>query len=371
MLAVVRMRTRVKKVLLVLKAEKANALLVWNSEGSGQPATEWLSGFTGTWSILLITRTKRFLIADGRYTAQSKKEAKGYKIFITSQTNSSSRILRRFVKWHKVKHILFDGTVTPYSAVEDLRKELSPVVFSSRKHILQELRIVKEKEELKLLSKAAKIACHSFTKLIPFIQVGMTEKEIARKLESLCLEEGADNLAFPIIVSSGKNGAFPHAEPTEKKIREGELITIDFGVRYKGYVSDMTRTVAVGKIAPRLFKMYEAGRIAQELGCKKAKAGITGQELDAMCRSYLAKRGFGRYFTHSTGHGIGTEVHELPVASHYNGSKGKLQAGAVITCEPGIYIPSVGGVRIEDALILTKKGNVNLTEKVTKKLIVL
>src|SRR3989344_5085454 len=339
MLAVVRMRTRVKKVLLVLKAEKANALLVWNSEGSGQLATEWLSGFTGTWSILLITRTKRFLITDGRYTAQSKKEAKGYKIFITSQTNSSSRILRRFVKWHKVKHILFDGTVTPYSAVEDLRKELSPVVFSSRKHILQELRIVKEKEEL--------------------------------KLESLCLEEGADNLAFPIIVSSGKNGAFPHAEPTEKKIREGELITIDFGVRYKGYVSDMTRTVAVGKIAPRLFKMYEAGRIAQELGCKKAKAGITGQELDAMCRSYLARRGFGRYFTHSTGHGIGTEVHELPVASHYNGSKGKLQAGAVITCEPGIYIPSVGGVRIEDALILTKKGNVNLTEKVTKKLIVL
>lgn len=365
------MQARIKKVLQVLKKENADALLVWNSDGSGQPATAWLSGFTGSWSILFITRAKRFLITDGRYTTQSRKEAKGHEIFLTSRSHSFQRILHRLVKRCKVKKVLFDGAITPYSAVEDFRKEFPKLVFSSRKRVLQELRLSKERGELKLLAKAAKIACCSFTKLIPLIQVGMTEKELTRQLESLCLEEGADGLAFPTIIASGKNGALPHAKPTEKKIREGELITIDFGVRYKGYVSDMTRTVAVGEIASRLFKMYEAVRIAQELGCKKAKSGMTGEDLDAICRNYLKKKGYERYFTHSAGHGIGMEVHELPTVAPHKAGKGKLPADSVITCEPGVYIPNIGGVRIEDTLVLTSGGNINLTGSVSKKLLLL
>ncbi|OHA20611.1 MAG: hypothetical protein A3H73_02405 [Candidatus Taylorbacteria bacterium RIFCSPLOWO2_02_FULL_50_120] len=389
-LDVVDMRTRIKKALCVLKAEKADALLVWNSEGSGQPATAWLSGFTGSWSILLIAAKKQilrssttrgaffvkggrenFLITDGRYAEQSKREAKEYEILITSEAHPTCAILRRLVCRCKVTKVLFDGTVTPYSVVEDLRRELPEVVFSSQKRALQELRIVKGKEELGILSEAAKIACRSFKKLIPFIQVGITEREIARRLESLCLLEGADNLAFPIIVASGKNGALSHAKATDKKIKRGELLTIDFGVRYKGYVSDMTRTVAVGEISPQLFRMYEAVRAAQERGCRKIKAGMTGKELDTVCRNSLVRRGYGKYFTHGTGHGIGMEVHELPVAAPGNFGRGVLPAGSVITCEPGVYIKGVGGVRIEDTLVLTKKGNANLAARVAKKLLIL
>lgn len=419
------MKLRAKKVEKLLRTEKADALLVWNHEGSGQPATRWLSGFTGTWSVLLMVHEKQilrpsktrgtsfrkggmktFLIADGRYTEQSKKETRGCKIFITSGQVSALHILGRLIQKQKIQKIVFDGSVTPYSVVADLKQyyktnttppQSSPQLrgggketlqLISRKRVLQELRMVKEKGEQKLLAKAAKIACRSFTKLIPLIHVGMTEKEIAKRLEDIMIREGAEGFAFPTCVVSGKNGAFPHGKPGDKKIKMGELITIDFGVMYKRYVSDMTRTVAVGKVSPRLLKMYESVRIAQELGCRKAKAGMTGQELDAVCREYLTKKGYGNYFTHSTGHGIGMEVHELPIVAPKHtplnppskegggkrgraGDKERLPTGSVITCEPGVYIPNVGGVRIEDALVLTRKGSVNLSEEVTRKLIVL
>ncbi|KKW11250.1 MAG: Peptidase M24 [Parcubacteria group bacterium GW2011_GWA2_49_9] len=450
-----KVKTRIHKVIRLLRSEQADALLVWNSEGSGQPATRWLSGFLGTASVALILlppprlrhpslerrggrhHLSCFLITDGRYTAQAKKEAKGFTVLISSAKKPTLKILAEIIAENKVGRILFDGSVTAYGVVEEVKQilekttpvaespltkgalrrdvggglsqppkaapfgkgkttpgladsatpfskgdtPLSSIELISRKHILQELRVVKEKEEIQLLKESAEIACRAFARLIPELHVGMSEKEIAKRLEDLMTEEGAEGIAFPTIVASGKNGALPHARPTDKKIKSGELVTIDFGARYKGYVSDMTRTLAVGKISSRLRKMYEAVRVAQELGCQKAKAGMTGAEIDAVCREYLTKKGYGKYFTHSTGHGIGMEVHELPHVSpnptpsnspleRGRGRENALPAGAVITCEPGVYIPNVGGVRIEDALVLTKRGNVNLTEGVTKELIV-
>ncbi|MEK7574616.1 MAG: M24 family metallopeptidase, partial [Patescibacteria group bacterium] len=164
-------------------------------------------------------------------------------------------------------------------------------------------------------------------------------------------------------------GALPHARPSNKKLKKGELVVIDWGVRYKGYVSDMTRTVAIGKISPKLREMYESVREAQEAGAEKAKAGMTGSELDAVCRDILNKKGYRKYFGHATGHGIGMEIHELPVIAP--NCSDKLLSGSVITCEPGVYIPGIGGVRIEDSLILTKHGNINLSRSLTKKLLIL
>ncbi len=390
------MQSRIEKVRKILIQEKADALLVWNGEGSGQPATAWLSGFSGTSSALLFAREKilsmgefatsfsrppatsfrkggirirAFLITDGRYTAQSKKEANGFKIFITSRERTATQILESLCKQYHLHRIVFDGSVTSYSAIEDITKAISAVNFLSRKRVLQELRMVKDTEEIRLLKKAGDITVRAFMRLLPELYSGMTEKEIAQRLEMLCIEEGSEGVAFPTIVASGKNGAFPHARVTDKEIKNGELVTIDFGVRYKGYVSDMTRTVGIGKIGSRLKRMYEAVRKAQELGCKKAKAGVTGGKIDAVCRNYLEKKGFGKYFTHSTGHGIGIEVHELPLVSFRQNTK--MPVGAVITCEPGVYIPNVGGARIEDALVLTKRGNLKLTEGIPKELIVL
>lgn len=363
------MNTSVQKASAVLQKEKADALLVWNSEGSGQPATGWLSGFTGTFSVTLITRTKRFLITDGRYAIQSRKEAKGFSVSISSRRASHSVLLVRLLKRHKITKVIFDGSVTAYDVIEHARTAFPQVVFISRARILQELRISKNGEEVKRLTQAADISCRAFRRLIPLLCPGLTEKEIAERLEELCFEEGAEEMAFPTIVASGKNGTLPHAKVTDKSIQPGELVTIDFGVRYRGYVSDVTRTLAVGKVGTRLLMMYEAVRKAQELGCKKAKAGVRGKEIDAVCRNYLTTKGLGGYFTHSTGHGIGVEVHELPIVSSSNDAR--IPAGSVITCEPGVYLPGIGGVRIEDSLVVTKTGCINLTASISKKLIVL
>ncbi len=160
----------------------------------------------------------------------------------------------------------------------------------------------------------------------------------------------------------------PHARPSDKKLRKGELVVIDWGVKYKGFVSDATRTVAVGKISPRLQKIYEAVRKAQEAGCKKARAGVPARALDSTCRKILRKHSLEKYFTHATGHGIGMEIHELPVISAKN--EHQLEVGEVITCEPGVYIKGLGGVRIEDSLVITKNGNINLTGGISKKLFI-
>ena len=360
------MHKRIARARHLLGEEKADALFVWNSEGSGQPATAWLTGFTGSASALLITRKEIFLITDGRYAEQSRKETTGSTVHIAS--GGMLALVAATLREIGAHTILFDGWQTPYSAIEELRKQRSDVAFSARKRLLQSLRVVKDTAEIALLKKAAQIACRAFTRLIPDVTAGMTEASVASRLEALCREEGAEGQAFPTIVASGANGAHPHARASSKELRAGELVVIDFGVRYRGYVSDMTRTIAVGKISPRLRRAYEAVRTAQARACRDARAGKRGSELDMLCRSTLEKRKLGKFFTHATGHGIGMEIHELPVISREQDAE--LPAGAVITVEPGVYIPNVGGVRIEDALVLTKKGNINLSSGVTKELIV-
>lgn len=383
---------RFQKVKKLLQQEKADALLVVNHESGGQPATNWLSGFTGTSSVLLITKNtpphsslfrrrtdpplgekrgggRRFLITDGRYTAQARKQAKGYKVSTLTQHDPTRKILKDIVIEERLKTFLIDGTVTPFSAVQDIQAEIPELVIRSKKRVLQELRMVKEKDEIALLTKAASIASRAFLRLLPEIRVGVSEKALAFRLEMLAREGGADEMAFPTIVASGLNAALPHARASEKKLAKGEFVLFDWGVRYQGYVSDMTRTIAIGKLSPKLAKMYAAVQEAQRLGCEKAKAGMTGRALHMICHDVLDKRGFGKYFSYAVGHGIGMEVHELPIAAPRFDMP--LPAGSVITCEPGIHIPNVGGVRIEDALVLTKNGNVNLTKGVTKELIVI
>lgn len=357
--------TKIKKAL----AEK-NADVFWlpNCEKSGQPNTRYLSGFTGSDSHLLVTKNKAYLLTDGRYLVAAQKEATGCVILDVAERRLSE-LFKKVLPTTAKKTILIDGSVTNFSLVEKIKEKIPRVKIVNADGMFMELRRIKTMQEIELLKKAAEISCMAFEKFLPFIKAGITEKWLARKLTDLLLDHGAEASAFDPIVASGKNAALPHSRPTDKRLKKGELVIIDFGAVYKGYVSDMTRTVAIGKISPKLLKMYEAVREAQELGCDTARAGTPARAVDAACREILKNHSFAQYFTHSTGHGIGQEVHELPHVSSHNDKS--LEVGEVITCEPGVYIEKLGGVRIEDSLVITLNGVINLTKRVEKKLIVL
>lgn len=362
------MSLKLQEIRKLIQADKADVFWLTNHEKSGQPATQYLSGFTGSDSHLLITRSEQYLITDGRYLASAKKETGGCTIIDVSQTQLTE-VLKKILSESKSGNVLIDGSVTTFSAIEKIRKAVPGIIIKNINGCLTTIRQIKTSDEIALLKKSAGISCQAFEKFLPFIRTGVTEKWLARKLTELLLECGAESLSFDPIIASGKNSALPHATPTDKKLKSGEFVVIDFGATYKGYVSDMTRTVAIGKIKPKLRAMYEAVLESQLAGCEAIKSGIPASEVDSACRNILKKHKLEKYFTHATGHGIGMEVHELPVISSKQDVP--LQINEVITCEPGVYIENLGGVRIEDSLVVGKNGSTNLTSRVEKKLIVL
>ena len=225
--------------------------------------------------------------------------------------------------------------------------------------LLAELRAVKDPEELEILISAQRIAEKALADILNEIRPGVTEKEIAARLQYLMLHYGAEDKSFDPIVVSGPNGSLPHGVPSEKVIQAGEFVTMDFGCVYRGYCSDMTRTVAVGSVTDEMRRVYDTVLAAQLAGIAAAKAGATGRAVDGAAREVIEQAGYGPCFGHSFGHGVGVEIHEGPNATPSNDKP--LPAGAVISAEPGIYLPGRLGVRIEDVLYLTEDGCQNLT----------
>ena len=234
--------------------------------------------------------------------------------------------------------------------------------------LLWQLRMVKDEEELEAMVAAQRIAERALEDILEEIRPGVTEKEIAARLQYLMLHYGASDMSFDPIVVSGPNGSLPHGVPSEKTIQQGEFVTMDFGCVYHGYCSDMTRTVAVGFATEEMQTVYQTVLSAQEAGIAAARAGLTGREVDGAARAVISAAGYGAYVGHSFGHGVGVEILEAPNASPMN--EKPLPAGAVISAEPGIYLPGRLGVRIEDVILLTETGCRNLT-KAPKDLIVL
>ncbi len=350
----------------ILRNEKAEAFIIFNNEESGQPATRYISGFSGSSSVLVVSPKKQAVITDGRYYEQAMLEAPRFEL-VKYEGRALGDILACFAKTERLRKILIDGNVTSAAELGLLQKRLRGTIIVQCNGLLQEIRVVKSPDEIQKIARAARIASRAFRKLVKTIKVGETERALAARLEFFMKEEGADAAAFDTIVASGTNGARPHALPTDKKIKKGELITFDFGARAVGYNSDITRTVAVGRVPDALRRIYEAVRASQRAGIKAARAGVTGRALDQTCREVLRAHGYEKYFLHATGHGLGMEVHELPTVSRTNTKK--LPAGAVITIEPGVYIMGLGGVRIEDDLTLTRTSAKNLTSAITTELI--
>lgn len=219
---------------------------------------------------------------------------------------------------------------------------------------VEEIRQIKTPEEIAIIQESCDLADDAFAYILTYIKAGMTEIQVANELERYLKSKGASAMSFDTIVASGVRSAMPHGVATDKVIEDGDLITLDFGCYYKGYSSDMTRTFAIGSVDPKLEEIYHIVLEAHEFVNQQAKPGMTGKEVDAIARDYIKQKGYGDYFGHGLGHGLGLNVHELPGVNGRN--EQPLQENMVITNEPGIYIEGLGGVRIEDDLLVTATG---------------
>ncbi|RSL34552.1 aminopeptidase P family protein [Salibacterium salarium] len=336
----------------MLKEKNADAIFI-NSPANRQ----YLTGFTGTAGAVLVTQEQAFFITDFRYIEQAKSQCEGFEII--EQTSSVLKSLQKKSEELKWDRLAFEKDHLTYASFEQLRAhteaELLPV-----EGLVEEIRLYKNKDELAVIQQAVDIADRAFEHITTYIEPGRKEIEVSNELEFFMREQGAVSSSFDIIVASGTRSALPHGVATEKEIESGDLVTLDFGAYFQGYCSDITRTVAVGEPSNELKRIYQTVYEAQWKAVEEIKPGMTGVEADAIAREYITKAGFGRSFGHGLGHGLGMEVHEGPRLS----PKGEhtLEPGMVVTVEPGIYVPGVGGTRIEDDIVITDKGNERLSQ---------
>lgn len=324
----------------------------------------YLSGFTGTSGALIITPKNNYLVTDFRYIDQATDQAPDFKIINLS--NGLVQEVIEVLRQLNVQKVGFEGHLVSYDTYIELNQE--GMSFISISDAIEEIRSVKDQEEINTIKKAAEIVDKTYEYILSIAKVGMTEQELKAELESKMLRLGASGPSFDTIVASGYRGALPHGVASDKKIEEGDMITLDFGAYYNGYVSDITRTFAIGQPDPKLLEIYNIVLEAQQTAVNKIKAGMTGEEADAIARDIISNYGYGEYFGHSTGHGIGLEIHEKPMLAKT--AKTKLVPNNCVTVEPGIYIEGLGGIRIEDDILITKNGNEVFT-KCTKDLIIL
>lgn len=316
----------------------------------------YVTGFTGTAGVVLITDTDAVFITDFRYTDQAMEQAEGFTII--EHTVAIEDEIAKQIKVLHIEQLGFEEEHTTYATFKQYDKKFFTTLVPV-KGLIEELRLVKTDEELDILKEAATIADAAFDHILTFIKPGVKEIDVANELEFFMRKQGATSSSFDIIVASGHRSALPHGVASEKEIATGELVTMDFGALYKGYCSDITRTIAVGEISEELNRIYHIVLEAEKRGVAGIKAGMTGKQADHLTREYITDQGYGPNFGHSTGHGIGLEVHENPRLAMR--STDVLKENMVVTVEPGIYVPNVGGCRIEDDIIITETGNEVIT----------
>lgn len=312
-----------------------------------------LSGFTGADSYLLITQKKDFFITDFRYEQQAKTEVKNFDIELIGNVGVFD-LIASLIEKQRLKRVGFEAKHISYAEVSRIRDRLRGPEFTPTYDLVEDFRIIKTPSELKLIKKAVRISLSVFKQVSDALEIGKKEKEIAAFVEYRMRTSGADSTSFSTIVLSGKRSALPHGSPSEKRIKNNEAVLIDSGACLDGYNSDLTRVFFLGRIHPALNKIYGIIKAAQEKAIKAIRPGIKACKVDSIARGYIKKHGFVRYFGHSLGHGIGREVHEAPSLSAE--SKVILRPGMVFTVEPAVYIPGLGGIRIEDMVLVTNSG---------------
>jgi len=320
---------------------------------SNKDNIRYYSGFTGTFAFLLISESKAIIITDSRYTLRAEEESPDYEIY---KLKSGDNWIENSTNITKTKVIGYEGDYVSVNLLNQLQKKAEKINkwkdFSEK---ITSGRIIKSDEEVEILQKTIDISDSAFNNISKKIKTGMTEKDVAWEVEKEMRELGAESPSFDTIVASGINGSKPHHSPTDKLIDNNEAITIDMGAKYKGYCSDLTRTIFIGDPDEKFKKIYTTVLKAQLISMETAQPNMTGEEIDKIARDTITSEGYGEYFGHSLGHGVGIEIHENPGVGP--NSKNNIKPGMVYTIEPGIYIENWGGIRIEDMVIMTESGN--------------
>lgn len=316
----------------------------------------YFSGFKSGDAVLVISSDKKYIFTDSRYFIQAEEQAPSFTLCDITLDSPSA-----LIKEEGFKSVGFEDEFVTYSSYMKLYENLKDAgvsLLGISREISRE-RQVKNEKEIEYIIKAAEIADKAFSFILDKIEPGKTEKDIALMLEYYMLKSGADGIAFETICASGVRSAMPHGVASDKIIEKGDFVTLDFGCTFEGYCSDMTRTVVCGKASNEQKKIYNTVLEAQKAAIEAVKPNVDNAYVDSVARSIIEKAGYGKNFGHATGHSLGLKVHESPALSKR--SNAKLKSGVFMTVEPGIYIENFGGVRIEDLLLVTYNGHMNLT----------
>ncbi|MGB8536440.1 MAG: aminopeptidase P family protein [Acidobacteriaceae bacterium] len=347
---------RLRRLRRQMKQQGIRSLLVTHL-----PDVRYLCGFTGSNAFLALTASRAAMFTDGRYIAQAKQETQVARVVIAAR--SAREEACQWLAASGVNHCAFDPETTTVADLEHFRKALPPgkrgFFQPLADPLVRNLRLIKDEDELRLMKQAARLGVDLFHELLPQIQSGMQETALAAQLEHSARSRGAEGMSFETIVAGGRRSALPHGRATSQRLPRKGFLTIDFGVILNGYCSDMTRTVFLGQPTRRERFTYDSVLEAQQAAVKAVKPGVSCGDVDEAARSVLRKAGLAEYFTHSTGHGVGLEIHESPrIAADQSQF---LLPGMVVTIEPGVYIAGHFGVRIEDMVVVTRNGGQVLT----------
>lgn len=357
------MQTRLRRqaALDAAKGAGADSLVVTHL-----PDVRWLSGFTGSSGAVALGRNGAALFTDGRYTSQARAEAAGLKVVIGK--GSPGAQAAAWLAERKAKKSGFDAVNTTVAGLEAMRRGLPAgqrrSFFLATQGLVAKLREVKDADEILKMRRAAALGCRLFEGVLTNLSAGETESEIALVMELEARRAGAEGMSFETIVASGKRSALPHGRASKAKLPHRGFVTLDFGVVLDGYCSDMTRTVHMGKATAREWDVYHSVLEAQHAGVAAVVPGARCGDVDEAARSVLRKAKLDKWFTHSTGHGVGLEIHEGPrIAGRVPGKEEQvLEPGMVVTIEPGVYLPGEFGVRIEDMVLVKERGHEVLTK---------
>lgn len=353
------MNIRLKKVKALLERKQLDGIVILTDFNR-----RYLSGFTGSSGGLLITKDKNILLTDFRYIEQATKQAPDFQI-IQHTKPLLDEMVEQF-KTSQLSNIGFESHLVSYDTFLNLNRGRHDLITLGDE--IEKIRMIKDDNEILSIDKAAKIVDDAYHYILKIVEPGMTEKEVKAHLESKMLHLGSEKTSFDTIVASGYRGALPHGVASDKVIEKGDMVTLDFGAYYNGYASDITRTFAVGEPSAKMKEIYEIVLKSQETAVAQIRPGMTGKEIDSIARKVIEDAGYGSNFGHSLGHGVGLNVHEMPNLSQK--SSQVLEPNHVVTIEPGIYVEGVGGVRIEDDILITENGGRRFTNS-TKDLIIL